>query len=328
MQTLFQQSSLTFGNAKQYIAEQAGKQQTTEMLNRAGRSLQAAIQDWNKFNWKWLLSTAAITASASGAPFALPYDLKDVYDVYTTAASPQWIPAISRRHATRSNVRGLSTAPYAYDLFSKNGAGQLRLQGASGTSLNLEYYRRMSVPCSVSGVGTQTEIAKGWLAAVEGTWAGAQLGSPITFSSGFAKTIADIGVVVTAVKQEDGIVTDSTGTVSLVLGALSTARNSSIQFSNATALASASATSITATIGGDNVFLDIPETYEWGILARAVVHFLAGVGGPADKMQEWKEQAGMKLEEALRDDREAEDHDICFTPTPSYWSYNPNRIWE
>jgi len=328
MPNLFQQSSLTFGSAKQFIAEQAGKQQTTEMLNRAGRSLQSAIQDWNKFNWKWLLTTATITASASGAPFALPYDLKDIYDVYSTGTNPQWIPAISRRHATRSNVRGLATAPYAYDIFSKGGSGRLALQGSSATSLSLEYYRRMAVPCLVTGVGTQTELARGWLAATEGTWGGTQLGSPVILSTGFAKTTADQPILVTAVKQEHGVVTDSNSAVSLVLGALATARNSSLQFSNATAVASASATSITATIGGDSVFLDIPETYEWGILARGVVHFLAGVGGPADKMQEWKEQSAVKLEEALRDDREAEDHDVCFAPVPTYWSYNPNRIWE
>lgn len=327
MSNLFQQSSLTFGSAKQFIAEQAGKQQTTEMLNRAGRSLQSAIQDWNKFNWKWLLSTVTITASASGAPFALPYNLKDVYDVYSTGATPQWIPAISRRHATRSNIRGLATAPYAYDLFLKGNSGSLVLQGASATSLELEYYRRMTVPCSVTASGLAYYTSGNWLAGTGSTWNGVTVGSPVFFSTAFAAASSlQLAPYVTAVRQEVGVVVDEAlGTT--VLGApFTNVLNSSIHFTGDSATGFGTAAS--ATVGGDSVFLDIPETYEWGILARAVVHFLAGVGGPADKMQEWKEQAAVKLEEALRDDREAEDHDMCFTPQPTYWSYNPNRIWE
>lgn len=329
MQNLFQQSSLTFGKAKQYVAEQAGKQQTTEMLDRAGRSIQSAIQDWNKFNWKWTLTSATITADASGN-YQLPYDIKDVYAVTTTGDYPQWVPSVTRRQLTRANARNLQVAPYSYDLFSKNNSGVLRVVGGTATDLTLEYYRRMTVPCTVTASGLYTQQGRGWLAGTEGVWAGANIGNPVAYATTFNLATATSGpVVVTAIKQEVGVVSDPEGEVSLVLGPLATARNSSLHLSNVTALnniATASAT-VTATVGGDNVFLDIPESYEWGILARAVVHFMAGVGGPADKMAEWKQQAATALEEALRDDREQEDTDISFMPAPPIYPYNPNRIY-
>lgn len=314
MQNLFQQSSLTFGNAKQYVAEQAGKQQTTEMLNRAGRSIQSAIQDWNKFNWKWTLTSATISADASGN-FQLPYDIKDVYAVTTTGDYPQWVPSVSRRQLTRANARNLQVAPCSYDLYNKNNSGTLRIVGGTATALTLEYYRRMTVPCAVTASALaalnnthEVHSSAGYGSAL----AGVNIGSPVIFTSGYA---ADNEVMfVTAVRQETADALYAEPQYGITLGLSGSA---CVGFS----------TAIAATIGGDNILLDVPETYEWGILSRAVVHFMAGVGGPADKMAEWKQQSATALEEALRDDRDAEDTDICFMPMPPVYPYNPNRIY-
>lgn len=317
MQNLFQQSSLTFGNAKQYVAEQAGKQQTTEMLDRAGRSIQSAIQDWNKFNWKWTLTSATITADASGN-YQLPYDIKDVYAVTTTGDYPQWVPSVTRRQLTRANARNLQVAPYSYDLFSKNNSGLLRVVGGEATDLTLEYYRRMTVPCTVtaSGLAALNQATQVHCSANSGeALAGVYLGNRAFLSTAFLGTATDdIVGVVTAVRQE----VNDTLYASAQFG-------TTLKFTGVTA--TGVNTAVSGTFGGDNMLLDIPESYEWGILSRAVVHFMAGVGGPADKMAEWKQQAATALEEALRDDREQEDTDISFMPAPPVYPYNPNRIY-
>lgn len=306
MQNLFQRSSLTLANAKTYIAEQGGKQQTTEMLNRAGRSLVSALQDWNKHNWSWLLKTTDIAIANGSAN--LPYDFKDMYSIRWTGETNTWIPARTRRHYNRIVYHHTTTAlePISYNLFSMGGYGRLDLQGstASGTA-TVDYYRKLTLPCAITATGLSCASGSAhlWTSAAS-AFGDIYVGNPIALSAGWA---TGTSLTITAIKNE----VNPTG--GNVLGA-------SIYLD---ASATASGTAISATAGGADYFVDMPQDFEWDILAQGVLHFLIGVGGPRDKVMEWKERAAMGLEKALMADKTEEDLDYGFQPDPD----QPRKMW-
>lgn len=313
---MFQQSTLTFGSAKTHIAEQAGKQQTTEMLARAGRSLQFAIKQWNTVNWSWLLSTAQLTLGTAGTA-ALPYDFRDVYSLTWLGQTQRWIPARTRRAYDRLYQSQASTA-YAqtrYDTFLRGALGILSVSGTSvsGTA-SLSYYRKMTEPCAVTASSCIiTATGQPYVLSTSlGAFSGARPGNRVTFSTGF--TTASL-ILATAISQ----------------GWDPASANGYADILYVNASSTAATASTTVTIGGDSYYLDIPQDYEGGILGLAAWHFMAGVGGPADKIAEFKELASSVLQEALNDDGSNEDLDICFEPplpndTRAAW--NPNRTWE
>lgn len=315
---LFQQSSLTFGSAKQFIAEQASKQQTTEMLDRAGRSLQAAIKVWNKYNWTWLLSTASLTFTSAGTA-SLPYDFREAYSLTWVGSNRRWIPARNRRSYDRlygsDAVR--AGAPTRYDTYLRGGFGTLSVLGASASSgtANLNYYRKMAEPCAITFASARVSATglSHLLSTAVATFANAKVGNIFIPSTGWAT--ASSNVIVTAVSQAP----DPGGTLGLVgLVYLDTA-------------ASATSSAVTGAIGSDSHFLDIPGDYEWDIVNMAAAHFIAGVGGPDSKLQEFKELAANGLQRAMSDDASEEDMDISFMPPladTEQYPWNPNRTYE
>lgn len=316
--SLFQQSSLTFGSAKQFIAEQASKQQTTEMKDRAGRSLQAAIKAWNRYNWTWLQTTASLVFASSGTA-SLPYDFREAYDLTWTGSNARWIPARARRTGTRLYSQNTSWAdvPTRYDTFLRGGFGIISVSGASASAgtATLGYYRKMAEPCAVSFTGARV-AATGLnylLSTATDAFANAKPGNIIVPSAGWA-TASAISTV-TAITQA---IDPGAASGLVALAYLNTS-------------ASASATGISGSIGADTHFLDIPADYEWDIMALAVFHFLGGVGGGGDKLQQWEQLAANGLQRAMSDDSSEEDLDVAFLPPlvdPEYRPWNPNRTYE
>lgn len=315
---LFQQSSLTFGSAKQFVAEQASKQQTTEMLDRAGRSLQAAIKAWNKYNWSWLTTSTTLTFGTAGTA-ALPYDFREVYSLTWLGQNRRWIPGRNRRSYDRLYQTEVTQndAPTRYDLFLRGGSGAISVLGAlsASGSASLKYYRKMTEPCAISFASARA-TATGLdyvLSTAADAFANAKIGNIFIPSTGWAT--ASSNVIVTGVAQ----VADPGGTLGLV----------SLAYLSASS--SATSTAISGTIGAATHFLDIPADYEWDIVAMAAAHFIAGVGGPRDKLDEFKELAVSGLQRAMSDDSSDEDIDISLMPPlpdPEQFPYNPNRTYE
>ena len=315
---LFQQSSLTFGSAKQFIAEQASKQQTTEMLDRAGRSLQAAIKVWNKYNWSWLTTSTTLTFGTAGTA-ALPYDFREVYSLTWLGQNRRWIPGRNRRSYDRLYQTEVTQneAPTRYDLYLRGGSGAISVLGAlsASGSANLNYYRKMTEPCAVTFAGARVSATgiSHLLSTAVATFANVKVGNICIPSTGWAT--ASSNVIVTGVSQAS----DPGGTLGLI----------GLVYLNAAA--TATSTAVSGAIGADTHFLDIPSDYEWDIVAMAAAHFIAGVGGPDSKLQEFKELAVSGLQRAMSDDSSEEDIDISFMPPlpdPEQFPYNPNRTYE
>lgn len=288
--SLFQQSSLTLANAEQFVAEQCNKQGTAEMLARARRSIQAAIRHWNKDRWNWLLTQASDISVVSGtSAYALPYDYRDMYTVRLSGS-----PAVPLRYADQRMYDRIvfnqtqQYTPCAYTLFKHGGTGMIELlpNPNAANTLILKYYRRLVVPMtttSVVTVGTTSGSAN--ITAPSGGFAGITLGSPITGS----------GTGIPASTKIKSI----------------TSSAAAVMTANATVTES-----VTATIGGANELLDIPEDYEWDIMAWACHHFAIGVGGSPDRVSYFLGLSGEGLARAKKADRLLDDQDLSFQSVP------------
>src|SRR5690348_11580989 len=152
--SLFQQVNTTLAAAKARVAEQAGKGQTTEFLDRAGRSIQTAIKRWNGYNWQWLVVqlTPDISVLANTDLYALPPDFKDVYTLRFTGGFARPMIAKERRYYDRVVWNQVSTFPLFYNLLFKGTGSSLQIMPVPNTTDTgrLLYYRKMAVPCKLT----------------------------------------------------------------------------------------------------------------------------------------------------------------------------------
>lgn len=314
MPTLFQRSSLTFGEAKSYVAEQHSKHSDPGMLLRAGRAIQRAVQDWNKYNWEWLItagSDVSVTGGLSTTLYPVPYNYKDMYNlVFEQGGTKRALVSDTKRAYDRVVPMPLTGITTGYNLHRLGDLGKFQIQDPANSdgTISLLYYRRMVVPCTVSlgaistadgTVGTQVACYP-----TTGT-AGARIGNAVVITD----TAPGTGSVLTA---EDTVLTALTSTKIT----LSTAAVGSLVLGD------------TTTIGGDDQFLDIHADFEWALLARAVEHFLASVGSTDQKLAYWMGQAAKGIEDAKGAQAQKDDRELCFEPLPWNGGYNPNRIVE
>lgn len=283
--SLFQRSTLTFGNAKTYVAQKAGGKDSAVQLARAGRSIQAAIQHWNKAaNWSWLLMGATTIAMTTANSGDLPYDFKDAYDVRWLGSNPRTLDNVSRKQYDRNIWNQEPGKPRAYDLYSLGNSGTISLLPAPSQSgsISLRYYRKMTVPCTVSAV-LSGEYPNRYVAA--DSLAGVYPGNRIISSA-------------TAFITQQTITAVTTPTYAVIDNPV-----------NATVDEEA------VVIGGDDQFLDIPADYEWHILAWAVHHFMSDMGAPPDRLSYWMQYSEQGLQQALNENnRMPEDMDLAFLP--------------
>lgn len=296
---MFQRSTLTFGEAKERVAARGGKT-TSDQLERAGRSIQAAIMYWNEAprtgGWKWLATTAAVGVSSSNVG-TLPANFRDVYQLEAaTNGYTRPLDSLDRRVYRRAVwTRNSGANPVAYDMFLADAAGTFELIPPvdTATDVELAYFRNMTIPCSISTSGTALLES----AELQVNTAGVYPGNAIHMGT---SGIIDAGTTV------DSIVDEST-----------------LVMSGAAALTSAN---VSVTIGGDSKFLDIPSKYERGIMAFAIHDFLSSIGAPEDRLTYWMRAADDELKKAL-DTNSArwEDMDMCIQP-PSHHSVVLNPV--
>jgi hypothetical protein len=293
--SLFQPSTLTFGSAKTRIAKKASKQNYSEFLDRAGSALQDSFKFYNKYNWRWLMtSTTALTVAADTTDYSLPFDFKDVYGFrITTDGRERTLKGIPRSvydrvHQVQSGNPGETIG---YDLYRSGTYGQITVQPSpdAASSTKLLYYRRMWVPCTITGVsvlctgGLDTNVGS---ASALGGFSGITQGSP-------------------AVTTNVGWTVAATYATALMSGPLS------ITLSGATFTASANGTA-TFNFGGDNWYLDLPEDYENALLSRATHQFLSDLGAPEGRLSYWIQMANSEFDEAMEANHRYEDQDISF----------------
>jgi hypothetical protein len=349
-------TNLTFGAAKTQIAQQASKQNTAEFLTRAGTALQKAVQYWNRYNWRYLLKQAPdFSIEAGDATIATPWDLKDVYDLRVENAGREHalVNTNRRLYDRLINNQSLAGEPAGYDLAADGSGNVITFTPPADTDLTmrLKYYRRMWVPCHVSGVlatlnwthpnsylnadGVATlctfnpnddpplpDVADGYMAMADVT-----LGSPVTgyvAASGTAGAWSgwSLGVQPLA---EYPIYTgfDSSG-----VNAQSVKINIDSLYPVPPIVPDPSYdVPVVLTFGGDGHVLDMPVDFEDGILAKATAHFLAGLGAPEGRLAYFLQKAEDELQEARRFNEEQEDQDTSFeigAPPPPLGRFRSN----
>jgi len=285
---MFRKSTLTFGTAKARVASRGGKN-TTAQLEKAGESIQAAIQYWNKqANWKWLATTANVTVTSANVG-TLPWNFKDVYQLEGTINGvPRPLDALERRQYRRAVWDRSGTTPVAYDMFLSDANGTFATIPAvsAETTLELAYYRHMTVPCTQS-VRVNTYASSAVVDTSSDNFDGVYAGNFI-----YAPTSAGNANVVAVIRSIDN---ETQITVS--------------------ANAAATAEDVIATIGGDDRFLDIPERLERGILAFAIHDFLSNLGAPSERLSYWLHAFETELQAAKDENGPRwEDMDLCIQP--------------
>lgn len=304
--SLWLQSSLSFGQAKQYVAEQANKQGPTEMLDRAGRSIQAAVQHWNSLdNWRWLQAEySGWTLSSGTSGYSLPFDFKDAYLVtLTSSASPASANVVEQKdrrnwYQNADSVLTTATSGFVYDLFSQGSLGLIGVHPTPGTSagtLGLHYYRNMTVPCKTAVTATTINGSDN---VVVNSIVGLEVGNRLRPGTGFALTSGVFPIIQTIVDDV---------TVIVDMAATATVANTA------------------STAGADTDRLDIPSKYQWNILAWAVHHFMVGVGAPIERMNYWQAYAARGEQDAKAENNALpEDMEICIGPDPRTRVYSRN----
>lgn len=303
MPTLFQRSSLTFGEAKTEVARKHSKQANTDMLDRAGSAIQRAFQDWNKTNWEWLITAApsiSVSAGVDNTLYPVPYNYKDMYNiVLEQGGTKRALVSDTKRHYDRVVPMPLTSITTGYNLHRLGDLGKFQIQDPSNSdgTITLLYYRRMVVPCSISCSGfASTGVAP--------TLAG---GSSAGWTIGNAVSVATTGKI-------------APGTV------VTTVNPNTVELST-TLLAGINSGDV-LTVGGDDQHLDVHTDFTWALLARACEHFLADVGTTDTKMQYWMAQAAKGIEDAKGAQAQKDDRELAFEPLPWFGGYNPNRIIE
>lgn len=350
-------TNLTFGSAKTQIAQQASKQNTSEFLERAGVALQKAVQYWNRYNWRWLMKQAPDISMSLGAnTFALPYDFKDVYDLRVESNGRQHALVNTNRRLydrliSNQTVQG---EPMGYDLFAADGQNIITITPPvnAATTLRMRYYRRMWVPCNVSGVqatinwtfpnsyintdgvATLCHFTSGGdpeISEIDGyaAMANVTLGSPVS------ATVAATGHNQAWEGWAIGInpfVEYPTYTGFSSNSNIVNANNVAINLVGMYPIPPAPPDPvynipITLTFGGNDKILDMPVDFEDGILAKATAHFLAGLGAPEGRLGYFMQKAEDELQEARRFNEEDEDRDVTFeigSPPPPLGRFRTN----
>jgi len=325
--SLFQQSSLSFGEAKIWVAEQHNKQTSPDMLVRAGRAIQRAVKDWNRYKWEWLITegtSITVTGGLTNTKYPVPYDYRDMYNlVFTQAGIPRALVQDNKRGYDRVSPQPIASVSTGYNLIRIGDLGKFELQDPpnAGGTIKLLYYRRMHVPCVVTGrtlteynVSSSSMPARLYLSST----AGIQVGSPVSVVFTPPPIPGDPPI------QPDDVQLAETGTI--VVGV----NDQYIEISSDLVLPVDVEDPITSvvSVGGDNYLLDIHTDFEWGLLARACEHFLASVGASETKLSYWMAAAAKGIEDALAAQADKDDRELCFEPLPHFGSYNPNRIVE
>lgn len=106
-------SSITFAQAKSKVARALGGQGDTNVLAVAGEAIVQAFSEWDMArDWNWMMTTAAaIPTVVDTQDYALPDDVKKIYDVRLGTANKRELYYVDEREYRRARwdqtVRGV-----------------------------------------------------------------------------------------------------------------------------------------------------------------------------------------------------------------------------
>lgn len=279
------------------------------MLARAGHAIQRAVQDWNKYNWEWLITAApsiSVSAGLTNTLYPVPYNYRDMYNVVLEqGGTKRALVSDTKRHYDRVVPMPLTSITTGYNLHRLGDLGKFQLQDPpnSAGEITLLYYRRLVVPCSVTITGIS-----GYAGAIG------------------AATVIDVDSAANARIGNKIIALDGTTELTAADTVLTKVEPTRLTLSTAAPFDLIDADTIT--IGGDGEFLDVHADFEWALLARACEHFLASVGTTDTKLQYWIAEAAKGIEDAKGAQAQKDDRELAFEPLPWFGGYNPNRIIE
>lgn len=156
--------SMTYANAKIYVARIIGGQNDTNVLAWAGDSIQASIQDWNtEHDWKFLLqdnSASPISVVAGTDTYTLPTAFRKPYTarLLTNPRTLEWIDL--RMFDRMVPNQSAQSTPTHYTMFNPTSfdastpLAKIKLMGAPGAAdqLLVRYYRPIAAPSGANDV--------------------------------------------------------------------------------------------------------------------------------------------------------------------------------
>jgi len=323
---IFQSSSLTFGQAKKLIAEAAGKQQTPEFLDRAGRAIQNAIRRWNQQNWKWTVQQTTFAVTAGTSQYLVPPEFRDVYTLRLEGATlDRTLVQRPRRDFDRRTWRQINAFTVAYDILWVMPQGKLELLPTpnAACTANLRYYARMSLPSNA--VLVISDVAN-WAAATDlyntGTGTTATLFN-LTVPSTAGLHVGNEWKCSNAFQAVDGITPFSlplVGSINAIVDS-TTVRVTVDAQSRVLIGAASGAIGGTLVVGGDDAFMDIPDTYLDAIMDLATAKFLRAIGSSPERVNAYQFTADQELANAMGAENDPEDMDYGFEPPTAQPNY-------
>jgi hypothetical protein len=337
--SLFRQTTTSFTDAKAFVAGQASKQSTPEMLTKAGVAIQQAIQDWNRYNWQWLVrepgdaDRAPYTIAAGQALYNLPPDFKDVYDiVLKTGSTYRALRQDTKRSFDRSVPWPLNSFTVAYNLINVGQRGKIQLQHPSDTAgtMTLLYHRVMTQPCAATTAictAANDGAAEIWLDAVTDTALGRNLVCAVMSASATALSRMKAGNFMTIAGGVGSAAFTVTGHMGQCFqnfdGTVTVTFAERVNYT----LPYITYQPATLSVGGDYFPLDVPEDHEAAILSKATEIFLSSVGASDQRLSYWSNMAERGIDKAISSQADKSDLDLAFEPSV-FNSFNPNRVPE
>lgn len=144
MGSVFNQSALTWADARAQVADVIGASADQPMLARAERALRQAQQKWANYHpWAWLTGTATASADASGF-MSLPADFRTLYDIIWQG-SPHRLYYLEPRLYDQFAPNNTGGVPTHYSLFQvgSSASGTMALMPPGAGEVTLRYWRRM-----------------------------------------------------------------------------------------------------------------------------------------------------------------------------------------
>jgi hypothetical protein len=305
------------------------------MLTKAGVAIQQAIQDWNRYNWQWLVTApedsdrSPYQITVGEDMYDLPYNFKDIYDiVLKTGNTYRALRQDTKRSYDRSVPHPFNSFTVAYNLLNVGQLGKLQLQNPpdSPGTMDLLYHRTMSQPCTVTG--TCSVLCDG---AID-EYIGGVTGASGNLQLPYMKVASSL---VSKIKPGNPVHLYATGTLPCdfvsTVGSVFQTYNGFVYISLAPRelmdLGFSSRSNVTFEVGGEYYPLDVPEDHEAGLLAKATEIFLSSVGASDQRLQYWNQMAERGIDKAIADQSDKSDLDLAFEPS-HFNSFNPNRLPE
>jgi len=352
--SLFQQSTITFTDAKAIVTGSAGTVTDTALTKMGAIAICQAIEKWNaKRAWNFLTTTAPTFSidPSLGADYLLPPDFSGAYSARTTTTNKRNLIPVSQREYDWFDPYGMTGTALYYSPYIIGTLGKVRFHPTPSVydTVVLKYYRKMSLPMAstttLSGCTCSTTrttfagipVVSGSRDVTVSSTSGLYVGEKVDHDTHFitaGTTISDIksSTVLTLSAAATGSGTGALTIGSTIMTVSSTNGIRAAAGVSGTGIASGTtvlrvldgttiqlSAPITAaissvTFSSEGQFLDIPADYERGILSLAKYYYLRDKGGDEERIKGWKQEGQEAFQEAIANDNTNTDDQQGFQP--------------